>query len=57
MIPKVHPYVFTRSQFLEMLTSDEANYGKLIFQKHLIIFGASNYYKVIKEAIKNGFRG
>ncbi len=57
MIPEVHPYVFTRPQFMEMLTSDEVNYGKLIFQKHLIIFGASNYYKIIKQAIKNGFRG
>ena len=57
MIPEVHPYVFTKSQFLEMLTNDELNYGKLVFQKHLIIFGASNYYKIIKEAIKNGFRG
>jgi len=57
MMPSVHPYVFTRSEFLEMLLSEEENYGKLIFRKRLILFGAENYYLIIKEAIKHGFRG
>ncbi len=57
MIPEVHPYVFTKSEFLQMLLNDEENYGKMIFRNRLIIFGAENYYLIIKEAIKNGFKG
>lgn len=57
MIPEVHPYVFTKSQFLEMLLNNEKNYGKLIFKKRLILYGVENYYRIIKEAIKNGFKG
>ena len=57
MIPEVHPYVFTKSEFLQMLLSDEENYGKMIFKNKLIIFGAENYYLIIKQAIKNGFKG
>lgn len=57
MIPTVHLYTFTKSQFIEMLISKESNYGKLIFKKHLIMCGAYNYYLIIKEAIKNGYTG
>jgi len=57
MIPEVHPYVFTKSEFLKMLLNDEKNYGKMIFKNRLIIFGAENYYLILKEAIKNGFKG
>ena len=57
MIPEVHPYVFTKSEFLQMLLSDEENYGKMIFKKRLILFGAENYYLILKEAYKNGFKG
>ncbi len=56
MIPEAHPYVFTKSEFLQMLLSEEENYGKFIVKNKLIIFGAENYYLIIKEAIKNGFR-
>ncbi len=56
MIPEAHPYVFTKSEFLQMLLSKEENYGKFIVKNKLIIFGAENYYLIIKEAIKNGFR-
>ncbi len=57
MIPEIHPYVFTKSEFMQMLLSDEENYGKMIFKNNLIIFGAENYYLIIKEAIRNGFKG
>ena len=57
MIPEVHPYVFTKSEFLQMLLSDEENYGKLVFGNHIIVFGTENYYLIVKEAIKNGFKG
>lgn len=56
MIPEVHPYIFTKSEFLQMLLSDEENYGKMIFKKKLLLFGAENYYLILKEAYKHGFR-
>lgn len=57
MIPKIHPYVFKKSEFLEMLLSKEINYGKLIIENRIIVFGAENYYLILKEAIENGFKG
>lgn len=57
LVPEVHPYVFKKQEFLKMLLSDEENYGKLIFKKRLVFFGAENYYLIIKEAIKHGFNG
>ena len=57
MIPKVHVYVFTKEEFLKMLLEKEENYGKFIFENRIIIFGAENYYLILKEAIKNGFKG
>jgi len=57
MIPEVHPYVFTKTEFLKMLLNDEENYGKFVFKNRVILFGAENYYLIIREAIKNGFRG
>jgi predicted nucleotidyltransferase len=56
-IPKVHLYVFTRKQFLEMLSDKKENYGKEIARYHLIFKGGSAYYSILTEAIRNGFRG
>ncbi len=56
-IPKMHLYVFRKSEFLEMLLSNEANYGKDIVRNNLLLFGAEHYYKIFGEAIKNGFNG
>lgn len=56
MIPPLHPSVFTREEFLEMLTSREANYGKEIEKKHLVISGAEPYFKLLREAIQRGYR-
>ena len=56
-IPFIHLYVFKNSEFLEMLLNKEANYGKEIVNKNLILFGAENYYKIMGDAIKNGFAG
>lgn len=55
LIPKLHPYVFTKDEFLEMLKNKETNYGKEIVKKHLIIFGAELYFRILKEAIKYGY--
>ena len=56
-IPPIHLYVFKNSEFSEMLFSKEANYGKEIANKNLILFGGEGYYKIISEAVKNGFTG
>lgn len=56
MIPKLHPYIFTREEFLQMLVNSEQNYGKEIEKKHLIIYGAEDYYRILKKAIKNGYK-
>jgi len=54
-IPPGHPYVFKKSEFLEMLLNNEANYGKEISNNNLIFYGGTEYYNIICEAIKNGF--
>ena len=56
-IPKVHLYVFTKQDFLEMLLSKKENYGKEIARKNMIFFGGTVYYSILSEAIKNGFKG
>lgn len=57
MAPPIHPYIFTKTEFIKMLLSKEENYGKFIYRNRLIFFGAQNYYLILKEAIENGFRG
>lgn len=56
-IPKIHLYIFKRTDFLSMLLSKEANYGKETAKNNLLLFGAENYYKIINEAVENGFNG
>ena len=54
-IPHGHLYVFKKSEFLEMLLNNEANYGKEISINNLILYGGAEYYNIMCEAIKNGF--
>ena len=56
-IPIAHPYVFTKKQFLDMLLDDEENYGKEVARHNFIFNGGSQYYSILNEAIKHGFRG
>ncbi len=56
MTPQLHPYVFMREEFLEMLTNREANYGKEIEKKHLVVSGAESYFLLLKEAVRDGYR-
>ncbi len=56
LTPTLHPYVFTREEFFEMLTNKELNYGKEIVKKHLIIAGAELYFKIIRDAIDHGYK-
>lgn len=57
MIPEVHGFVFTSSELYQMLTNKEFNYGKELARKHIIIYGAEPYYRILFEAMKNGFKG
>lgn len=56
-IPRIHLYVFKKSEFLAMLLSKEANYGKETAKNNLLFFGAENYYQIIGKAIENGYNG
>jgi len=56
-IPKVHLYVFTSKEFLEMLNSKRENYGKEVARNNLIFFGGASYYSILQEAISHGFNG
>lgn len=54
-IPAIHLYVFRKTEFLQMLINKEANYGKEIALNNLIFCGAQQYFRIMDEAIKNGF--
>jgi len=54
-IPEIHLYVFTDDEFKQMLLDEKHNYGKEIVKNNLIFYGAEVYYKIIFEAMKNGF--
>lgn len=54
-IPPIHQYVFKREEFLQMLLNKEANYGKAIALDNLILYGGAEYFKIMDEAIQNGF--
>lgn len=54
-IPEIHLYVFTNEEFMQMLLDKKNNYGKEAVKNNLIFHGAEAYYKIIFEAMKNGF--
>lgn len=57
MIPEIHGYIFTVEEFYQMLINPEFNYGKEIARKHIIYYGSEQYYKILFEAMKHGFKG
>lgn len=57
MIPEVHGHIFTMDEFYQMLINREFNLGKELARKHIIYYGAEAYYKILFEAMKNGFKG
>ena len=57
LLPKIHPIVISYKDFIEMLLDSQENYGKEIFKNRLLFRNSRRYYELIKEAIKNGFRG
>lgn len=54
-IPKIHLYVFTDQEFKQMLLDKKHNYGKEAALDNLIFYGAEIYFRIIFEAMKNGF--
>lgn len=54
-IPPLHLYVFTDEEFQQMLLDKKYNYGKEAVKDNLIFYGAEAYYKILFEAMKNGF--
>jgi len=54
-IPPIHLYVFTDAEFKQMLLDEKHNYGKEIVKDNLLFYGAEIYYKIMFEAMKNGF--
>lgn len=56
-LPEVHLYVFKRKDFIDMLNEKGDNYGKEIYQHHLILKNAHQYYELIKEVVEYGFKG
>ena len=57
MVPEVHGFVFTQDEFYQMLTNNEFNYGKEAARKHIIFYGAEQYYQILFEAMNHGFKG
>lgn len=55
-IPEVHGHVFTETEFYKMLVNKEYNYGKECAKNHILIYGVENYYKILMEALENGFK-
>ena len=53
-IPQIHLYVFKHSEFVEMLSNKEANYGKEAVKNCLVLTEGQVYLKLIKEAVENG---
>ncbi len=55
-IVSIDEHYVTFSDFVKMLLREEENLGKQIFRKHKLFYNSDIYYKLIKEAYKNGFR-
>lgn len=57
MSPQIHVVAFNFKDFIDMLLNDEFNFGKEVFKNRLIFRNSERYYELIKEAVKNGFKG
>lgn len=52
----IDEHYITFNDFIKMLLRDEENLGKQIIRNYKVFFNADIYYKLVKEAYKNGFR-
>lgn len=57
MVPAVHMHIFRRPEFLGMILAKGLNFGKEAAKNRLIAYGAEAYYRLIAEAIDNGYKG
>ncbi len=53
---EVDAHIVSKNDFIAMLANDEENFGKEVFRKHIIFYGAEAYYQMVKEAAKNGLQ-
>jgi hypothetical protein len=53
---KVNLHYITYDDFVKMLLKDGENIAKEVFKSNLLFFNGDIYYRLIKEAYKNGFR-
>lgn len=44
---KIDYHIFTKDEFIEMLTSEQENVGKQIYRENVIYYGAISYYTII----------
>ena len=56
-IHEIDYHIIIKDDFKKMLLVEEENLGKEIFRKHILIWGGDQYYELIREAEKNGFKG
>jgi len=55
-LPKVHLYVFTKKDFIEMLKDKGQTYGKEIVENRKILKNAQIFYELVKEAVESGYK-
>jgi len=55
-LPKVHLYVFTKKDFIEMLKDKSQTYGKEIVENRKILKNAQIFYELVKEAVESGYK-
>jgi len=56
-IPKIHLYVFTEDEFMQMLLDKKPNFGKEAVKNNIILSGGEAYYRIVMEAVAHGFNG
>ncbi len=56
-VPKIHLYIFTKRDFIEMLIDKKENYGKEIVNNKIILKNAQIFYELTRDAVENGYKG
>lgn len=53
---KLDCHIITNKEFLEMLSANYTNLGKLIAQRNLPLINAGIFYKLLNKGVENGFK-
>ena len=53
----IHEHFVTEDEFVKMLLTEEENLGKQIYSNCVVLTNYFIYFKSVKEAIRNGFKG